>query len=111
MVAKYRPPVPIVSVVVPIIKTNHLTWSFGEECPYHHALICRGLIPLLADASTQGKDNDASDEIVNSTISQILEQGLCKRGDAIVALHRVGASSVIKVMNIKKLPSSTSSSS
>ncbi|MCO5590506.1 hypothetical protein L7F22_044476 [Adiantum nelumboides] len=102
LVAKYRPSVPIVSVVVPVIKTNNLTWSFGDECPYRHSLVCRGIIPLLAEASSQGKETDTSDEILSFAISHILERGLCKHGDAIVALHRIGASSVIKIVDIKK---------
>ncbi|KAH7443952.1 hypothetical protein KP509_02G057900 [Ceratopteris richardii] len=107
LVAKYRPSVPIISVVVPVIKTNNLTWSFGEECPYRHSLISRGIIPVLAEASSHGRETDTSDEILRVTISHILERGLCKYGDAIVALHRIGASSVIKIVDIKQPDNST----
>jgi len=28
-------------------------------------------------------------------------KGLCKEGDAVVVLHRVGAASIIKIVNVK----------
>lgn len=41
LVAKYRPYVPILSVAVPIMSTDSMTWSCSEESPAHHSLVCR----------------------------------------------------------------------
>eukprot|EP00246_Nothoceros_aenigmaticus_P012379 TRINITY_DN3817_c0_g1_i1.p1 TRINITY_DN3817_c0_g1~~TRINITY_DN3817_c0_g1_i1.p1 ORF type:complete len:513 (+),score=102.46 TRINITY_DN3817_c0_g1_i1:84-1622(+) len=100
LVAKYRPSVPILSVAVPIVTTDTLTWSCSEESPARHSLICRGLIPLLAEGSAKATDSDTTDEILDAAITYAVKRGLCKHGDAVVALHRIGAASVIKIMDI-----------
>jgi pyruvate kinase len=41
LVAKYRPFVPILSVVVPIMTTDNMTWTCSEEFPASHSLVCR----------------------------------------------------------------------
>ncbi len=41
LVAKYRPYVPILSVAVPVLTTDSLTWMISEESPARHSLICR----------------------------------------------------------------------
>lgn len=41
LVAKYRPSVPILSVAVPVMTTDSLTWTCSEESPALHSLVCR----------------------------------------------------------------------
>jgi pyruvate kinase len=41
LVAKYRPYVPILSVAVPVLTTDSLTWVVSEESPAHHGLVYR----------------------------------------------------------------------
>ncbi|KAJ7535332.1 hypothetical protein O6H91_12G028300 [Diphasiastrum complanatum] len=101
LVAKYRPSIPILSVAVPMWKADNLTWSFSEESPARHSLICRGLIPMLAEEPPKSTDIDSIDEIINSALRHALSRGLCNHGDVVVALHRIGSASVIKIMNFK----------
>lgn len=65
----------------------------------NHALVCRGLIPLLAEGST---DSESTDDILNAAIGYALQRKLCLVGDSIVALHRIGIASVIKIMEVKE---------
>ena len=53
LVSKYRPSVPILTVAVPILSTDSLTWTCSGEAPARHALLTRGLIPLLAEGSAR----------------------------------------------------------
>ncbi|RZS24219.1 hypothetical protein BHM03_00057268 [Ensete ventricosum] len=53
LVAKYRPPVPILSVVVPEITTDSFDWFCSDEAPARHGLIVRGLIPVLSGGMTK----------------------------------------------------------
>ncbi|KAG0602260.1 hypothetical protein M758_10G002600 [Ceratodon purpureus] len=102
LVAKYRPSVPILSVAVPVMTTDSLTWTCSEESPAHHSLVCRGLIPLLAEGSAKATDSESTDEILNSAIGYALNRKLCLVGDSIVALHRIGVASIIKIMEVKE---------
>lgn len=101
LVAKYRPYVPILSVAVPVMTTDSLVWECSEPSPAHHSLVCRGLIPLLAEGSAKATDSESTDEILKSAIIYAQKRKLCLVGDSIVALHRIGVASVIKIMEVK----------
>ncbi|KAF3537329.1 hypothetical protein F2Q69_00025390 [Brassica cretica] len=101
LVAKYRPAVPILSVVVPVFTSDTFNWSCSDESPARHSLIYRGLIPVLAEGSAKATDNESTEEIIESALKSATEKGLCNHGDAVVALHRIGAASVIKICVVK----------
>ncbi|KAL9659796.1 hypothetical protein QQ045_024605 [Rhodiola kirilowii] len=101
LVAKYRPGTPILSVVVPEMKTDSLDWSCSDESPARHSLIFRGLIPVLSSGSAKATHAESTDEAVEYALQHAKAKGLCKTGDAVVALHRVGAASIIKIITVK----------
>ena len=74
---------------------------FAGEAPARQTLITRGLLPLLAEGSARATDSDTTDEILSAAIEHAKEAGYCVRGDSIVALHRIGNASVIKIVDIK----------
>ncbi|RVW51249.1 Pyruvate kinase, cytosolic isozyme [Vitis vinifera] len=97
LVAKYRPAVPILSVIVPVLTTDSFDWIISDETPARHSLIYRGLIPLLAEGSAKATDAESTEVILDAALKSATERGLCKAGDAVVALHRIGSASVIKI--------------
>lgn len=100
LVAKYRPSMPVLSVAVPFLTTDDLTWSCSGEAPARQTLITRGVIPMLAEGSARSSDIDTVDGILAAALQHAQTSGCCKQGDAIVALHRIGAASVIKICHI-----------
>lgn len=126
LVAKYRPAVPILTVAVPVLTTgvqhmclcgvehvfyfvneclesvfaDSLTWSCSGETPARQCQSTRGLIPLLAEASAKANDTDTTDEILSASVEQARAAGYCGDGDCVVALHRIGAASVIKIVSV-----------
>ncbi|ONK62809.1 uncharacterized protein A4U43_C07F8360 [Asparagus officinalis] len=102
LVAKYRPAIPILSVVVPEIKPDEsFSWLVSDEAPARHSLIFRGLIPVLSAGSAKASHTEATEEALEFSVQHAKNLGLCKPGDSVVALHRVGASSVIKLVTVK----------
>ncbi|KAG7035785.1 hypothetical protein SDJN02_02583 [Cucurbita argyrosperma subsp. argyrosperma] len=101
LVAKYRPGTPILSVVVPEIKTDSFDWSCSDEAPARHSLIFRGLVPVLSTASARSSHAETTEEAIEFAIQHAKLKGLCKNGDSVVALHRVGTASVIKILTVK----------
>ncbi|KAJ1442546.1 Pyruvate/Phosphoenolpyruvate kinase-like domain superfamily [Sesbania bispinosa] len=101
LVAKYRPAVPILSVVVPVLTTDSFDWTCSDESPARHSLIYRGLIPILAEGSAKATDAESTEEILEAALKSATGKGLCQPGDAVVALHRIGAASVIKICIVK----------
>ncbi|KAL4280073.1 hypothetical protein GQ457_03G005600 [Hibiscus cannabinus] len=102
LVAKYRPAVPILSVVVPVLTTDSFDWTCSDESPARHSLIYRGLIPILAEGSAKATDAESTEVILEAALRSATKKGLCKPGDAVVVLHRIGAASVIKICLVKK---------
>ncbi|KAK4608181.1 hypothetical protein RGQ29_001830 [Quercus rubra] len=101
LVAKYRPGMPILSVVVPEIKTDLFNWSCSDEAPARHSLIFRGLIPVLSAGSARASDAETTEEALEFAIQFAKEKGLCKNGDSVVALHKLDNASIIKILTIK----------
>ncbi|EHA8590872.1 pyruvate kinase, cytosolic isozyme [Cocos nucifera] len=101
LVAKYRPSVPIMSVIVPSLTIDSFDWSVSNEAPARQSLIYRGLIPLLAEGSAKATDSESTEVILEAALNVAVQRRLCKPGDAVVALHRIGAASVIKICIVK----------
>ncbi|KAH7692215.1 Pyruvate kinase protein [Dioscorea alata] len=102
LVAKYRPSVPILSVVVPVLTTDSFDWMVSDETPARHSLVYRGLIPLLAEGSAKATDAESTEVILEAALKSAVKRRLCKPGDAVVALHRIGIASVIKICVVKQ---------
>ncbi|KAK8624684.1 hypothetical protein V6N13_089573 [Hibiscus sabdariffa] len=100
LVAKYRPAVPILSVVVPVLTTDSFDWTCSDEGPARHSLIYRGLVPILAEGSAKATDAESTEVVLEAALKSATQKGLCKPGDAVVVLHRIGAASVIKICNL-----------
>ncbi|KAL9996818.1 putative pyruvate kinase [Helianthus debilis subsp. tardiflorus] len=101
LVAKYRPGMPILSVVIPEIKTDTFDWSCSDESPARHSLIYRGLVPVLIAGSARASHDESTEEAIEFALEHAKEKGLCKNGDAVVALHRVGTASIVKIVTVK----------
>ncbi|PKI71543.1 pyruvate kinase, cytosolic isozyme-like [Punica granatum] len=101
LVAKYRPEMPILSVVVPEIKTDSFDWSLSGVSPAKHSLIVRGLVPVLCGGSSRASNEETTEQALEFATQYAKTKGLCKSGDAVVALHRVGMASVIKIVTVK----------
>ncbi|KAK4762901.1 hypothetical protein SAY86_008669 [Trapa natans] len=101
LVAKYRPPMPILSVVVPEITTDSFDWSCSDEAPARHSLIFRGLVPVLSAGSARASSDETTEEALEFAIQHAKEKRLCMSGDSVVALHRVDNSTVIKILTVK----------
>ncbi|KAL6966212.1 pyruvate kinase [Sarracenia purpurea var. burkii] len=101
LVAKYRPGMPILSAVVAEITTDSFDWFISDESPARHSLIYRGLVPVLCAGSARASHAESTEEALEFALQHAKAQGLCKDGDAVVVLHRIGTASVIKIVTTK----------
>ena len=87
LVAKYRPSIPVLTVAVPVLTTDSLTWTCSGEGPARQCLITRGLLPLLAEGSARATDTDTTDEI----LAVSFHPALCCSKTSSVTLHFAGS--------------------
>ncbi|XP_061945916.1 pyruvate kinase, cytosolic isozyme-like [Populus nigra] len=102
LVSKYRPSMPILSMIVPEIRTDFFEWSCSDEAPARHSLIYRGLIPVLSSVSGKVYHSESTEETIEQAFHYAKIKGLCKPGDSVVALHKIGAASVIKILQVQQ---------
>jgi pyruvate kinase len=69
LIAKYRPTMPVLCVVVPRLTTNHLRWSFTGAFQARQCLVVRGLFPMLADPR-HSTDNTTNESILKVLLSK-----------------------------------------
>ncbi|KAJ9131927.1 hypothetical protein P3X46_034828 [Hevea brasiliensis] len=97
LLSKYRPSMPILSVVVPEIKTDFFQWLCSDETPARHSLIYRGLVPVLSSGSAGASHSESTEETIEQALQYAKEKGFCNPGDSIVVLHKIDIASVIKI--------------
>ncbi|EFH41920.1 hypothetical protein ARALYDRAFT_917782 [Arabidopsis lyrata subsp. lyrata] len=74
----------------------------NDESPARHSLIFRGLIPVLYAGSARASHDESTEEAIEFATQYGKEKELCKTGDSVVSLLRVGNASVIKILTVKR---------
>ncbi|KAK4440409.1 Pyruvate kinase, cytosolic isozyme [Sesamum alatum] len=74
LVAKYRPGMPILSVVVSEMKTDSFDWSCSDEYPARHSLIFRGLVPILCAGSARASHEESKRKHWNLLFSMLKQK-------------------------------------
>ncbi|XP_042408945.1 pyruvate kinase 1, cytosolic-like [Zingiber officinale] len=102
LIAKYRPTMPVLSVVIPRLKTNQLKWSLIGAFEAQQSLIVRGLFPLLADPRHPAESTSATSEsILKMALDYGKACGLIKSHDRVVVCQKVGDASVVKIIELE----------
>ncbi|CAL9198863.1 unnamed protein product [Musa hybrid cultivar] len=102
LIAKYRPTMPVLSVVIPRLKTNQLRWSFSGAFEARQSLIVRGLFPMLADPRHLAESTSASNEsVLKVALDHGKASGLIKSHDRVVVCQKVGDASVVKIIELE----------
>ncbi|KAL0662624.1 hypothetical protein Bca4012_099461 [Brassica carinata] len=105
LIAKYRPTMPVISVVIPRVKTNQLKWSFSgafENSRARQSLIVRGLFPMLADPRHPAESTSATNEsVLKVALDHGKQAGVIKSHDRVVVCQKVGDASVVKIIELE----------
>ncbi|GAB2272246.1 hypothetical protein Dimus_007066 [Dionaea muscipula] len=95
LIAKYRPTMPVLSVVIPRLKTNQLKWSFSGAFEARQSLIVRGFFPMLADPQHPAESTNARNEsVLKVALDHGKAAGIIKSHDRVVVCQKVGDASV-----------------
>ncbi|XP_065855794.1 pyruvate kinase 1, cytosolic isoform X1 [Euphorbia lathyris] len=102
LIAKYRPTMPVLSVVIPRLKTNQLKWSFSGAFEARQSLIVRGLFPMLADPRHPAESTSATNEsVLKVALDYGKTAGVIKSHDRVVVCQKVGDASVVKIIELE----------
>ncbi|KAJ7974961.1 Pyruvate kinase family protein [Quillaja saponaria] len=102
LIAKYRPTMPVISVVIPRLKTNQLKWTFTGAFEARQSLIVRGLFPLLADPRHPAESTSATNEsILKVALDHGKATGVIKSHDRVVVCQKVGDASLVKIIELE----------
>ncbi|MBA0643014.1 hypothetical protein Goshw_014250 [Gossypium schwendimanii] len=97
-----RPTMPVLSVVIPRLKTNQLKWSFSGAFEARQSLIVRGLFPMLADPRHPAESTSASNEsVLKVALDHGKAAGVIKSHDRVVVCQKVGDASVVKIIELE----------
>ncbi|KAG7027215.1 Pyruvate kinase 2, cytosolic, partial [Cucurbita argyrosperma subsp. argyrosperma] len=102
LIAKYRPTMPVISVVIPRLQTNQLKWSLSGAFEARQSLISRGLFPVLADPQHLADSNNATNEsVLKAALDHGKLAGIIKAHDRVVVCQKVGDASVVKIIELE----------
>ena len=94
LVAKYRPPVPIVALVIPRLSSDGMTWKLEGRSVARQALVVRGLLPVLAAPAP------SSESLLEESVVMASSFGLVARGDHVVVVQMVRDAFAIKIVTV-----------
>ncbi|QDZ23455.1 pyruvate kinase [Chloropicon primus] len=99
LIAKYRPEAAIIVGVVPVQKREALEFQgMGDSSRLvRQSFASRGLYPMVCE------DADSTDDLIVQSMAWGRDNGLCKPGDKVVAVHRAQQTQVL-VMKILCCP-------
>ncbi|KAL5569523.1 hypothetical protein UlMin_026098 [Ulmus minor] len=101
LIAKYRPTMPVISVVVPRLNTNQLRWTFTGAFEARQSLVVRGLFPMLADPRHPAESKNSTNEsILKVALDHGKTSGLIKSHDRVIVCQKVGDAYVIKIIEL-----------
>ncbi|KAK6136153.1 hypothetical protein DH2020_030126 [Rehmannia glutinosa] len=102
LIAKYRPTMPVISVVIPRLKSNQLHWTFSGAFVARQSLIVRGLFPMLADPRHPADSTSATNEsVLKVALDHGKASGVIKPHDRVVVCQKVGDASVVKIIELE----------
>ncbi|XP_050387713.1 pyruvate kinase 1, cytosolic-like [Argentina anserina] len=102
LIAKYRPTMPVLSVVIPRVKTNQLRWTFSGAFEARQSLIVRGLFPMLADPRHPAeKTGVANETILKVALDYGRASGVVKPHDRVVVCQKIGDAAVVKIIELE----------
>jgi len=99
LVSKYRPKMPILTLVVPRVITDSLKWKLEGREVARQCLLVRGLLPMLAaPKATAG-------ETLKEALIAAKRRGLVNSGDRIVVVQRIHEDFAFKIVSIDDIVS------
>eukprot|EP01018_Ginkgo_biloba_P004256 Gb_29464 [translate_table: standard] len=103
LIAKYRPTMPVLSVVIPRLNTNQLKWSFTGAFEARQSLAVRGIFPMLADPRHPAESTSATNEsVLKIALDNGKASGIISSHDRVVVCQKVGDSSVVKIIELEE---------
>ncbi|MFS7984001.1 putative pyruvate kinase [Helianthus anomalus] len=108
LIAKYMTTMPVLSVVIPHLKTNQLRWTTTGAYEARKSLIIRGLFPMLADPRhvvrnfLQTESTGATNEtVLKVALDHGRNIGVIKPHDRVVGCQKVGDDFVVKIIELE----------
>lgn len=94
LVAKYRPPMPILTLVVPRLVSDTLKWKLEGRHNARQCLLTRGLLPMLATPQPHG------DAVLGEAISAASRLGIVGPNNHVVAVQRIHEDFCVKIVSV-----------
>ncbi|CAI5499033.1 unnamed protein product [Closterium sp. Naga37s-1] len=98
LVAKYKPTMPVLTLVIPRLYVDKLRWTVQGEVPAHMCCLMRGLIPMMATPKTlEQSDVSTNETVLKEAILQGQRLGVLRKHDRVVVVQKLGDSVVVRV--------------
>ncbi|QDZ23690.1 pyruvate kinase [Chloropicon primus] len=103
MIAKYRPPVPILTIVIPTLVSDKIKWRFSGGAQARQTLLYRGVVPVLGEPLMGPQRSNLDDYLLQFAVQKAKELNLVSEGNYAVVTQRIGGSDVLKIVLIDEI--------
>ncbi|MQM08898.1 hypothetical protein Taro_041753, partial [Colocasia esculenta] len=100
LIAKYRPPMPVLAVVVPRLRKNSSKWSFSGALQSRQCLAVRVVFPVLANLNVGTSDSSGEGSSLTLGLNHAKSVGLAKSNDRAVVFQKIGDASLVEIIEL-----------
>lgn len=95
LVAKYRPPMPILTMVIPTLSTDRLKWRLLGRGVARQCQAVRGVCPVLAAPFSNGED------VLREALGHALSMDLVAMVDKVVCIQKLQDDLSLKILTVQ----------
>mmetsp|Transcript_1706 Transcript_1706/g.4345 ORF Transcript_1706/g.4345 Transcript_1706/m.4345 type:complete len:674 (+) Transcript_1706:198-2219(+) len=97
LVAKYRPPMPILTMVIPTLSTDGLKWRLLGRAVARQCQAVRGVCPVLAAPFPNGED------VLREALGHAMTMEMVAMGDKVVCIQKMADELSLKILAVEDM--------
>ncbi|KAJ8449791.1 hypothetical protein Cgig2_001447 [Carnegiea gigantea] len=101
LIAKYRPSVPVLAIVIPHVKTNLVKWTITGSMQARQLLGVRGVFPVLTSPDIATSVAVSEQSVLKLSLDHGKMMGLLKPNDKVVVFQKILDSSVVRIVEFE----------
>lgn len=102
LIAKYRPSVPVLAIVIPRVKTNLVKWTIAGSMQARQLLGVRGVFPVLTSPDIATSVAVSEESVLKLSLDHGKMMGLLKPNDKVVVFQKILDSSVVRIVEFEE---------
>lgn len=102
LLSKFKPSMPVLSVVIPRLTTNQLKWAFTGAFIARQSMLVRGLFPIMGDpGNLDGTASGNNESIMKTVLEKGRALGIMKPHDRVIVVQKLKDTLLVRIIELE----------